>query len=133
MFAPEGKCFMMSETHKCYPEAEENLHLSIVDKILQIGHHQIPNDKPRIWFKNLTCLWRDTNHPKTLQNKRGIPYGNDGDDFIAVSYSSEHTPGLECGRNGKYTIIGPSGKYVRRNKVCDVIFRRILRYAQDGQ
>jgi hypothetical protein len=121
---------MMSGTHKFHPEAEENSHISLVDKILQIGHHQSPNDKSRIWFENLTCLWTDTNHSETLQIKQGIPYGCDDSGFIAVSYSSEHTPGLECDHNGRYTIIGSSGGYVRRSKVRDVILRRILRYAK---
>jgi hypothetical protein len=120
----------MSGTHKTHPEAEENLHISLVDKILQIGHHRSPNDKSRIWLKNLTCLWTDTNHPKTLQIKQGIPSGYDGGGFIAVSYSSEHTPGLECDCNGRYTIIGPSEEYVRRSKVRDVVLCRILRYAK---
>jgi hypothetical protein len=121
---------MMSGTHKFHPEAEENSHISLVDKILQIGHHRRPNDKSRIWFKNLTCLWTDTNHSKTLQIKQGIPSGYDGGGFIAVSYSSEHTPGLECDCNGRYTITGPSEEYVRRSKVRDVVLRRILRYAK---
>jgi hypothetical protein len=121
---------MMSDTHRPHPEAEENSHYSLVDKILQIEHHRSPSDKSRIWFKNLTCLWTDTNHSKTLQIKQGIPYGCDDGSFIAVSYSSEHTPGLECDRNGIYIIIGPSGGYVRRSKVRDVILRRILRYAK---
>jgi hypothetical protein len=120
----------MSGTHRSHPEAEDNSHYSLVDKILRIEHHRSPNDKSRIWFKNLTCLWTDTNHSKTLQIKQGIPYGCDVGSFIAVSYSSEHTPGLECDRNGIYIIIGPSGGYVRRSKVRDVILRRILRYAK---
>jgi hypothetical protein len=121
---------MMSGTHKFHPEAEENSHISLVDKILRIGHHRSLNDKSRLWFKNLTCLWTDTNHSKTLRIKQGIPYGCKEGGFIAVSYSSEHTPGLECDRNGIYTIIGPSGGYVRRSKVRDVILCRILRYAK---
>lgn len=64
-----------------------------------------------------------------LQIKRGIPDGYGYGDIIAVSYSSEHTPGLECGRNGRYTLIGPSGRYIRRSKVRDDILYRILRYA----
>jgi hypothetical protein len=120
----------MSETHKTYPGAEENSHISLVDKILYVGHHRSPNNKSRIWFENLTCLWTDTNHPKTLQIRQGIPHGCDDGRFIAVSYSFEHTPGLECDRNGRYIIIGPSGEYIRRSKVRDVILRRILRYAK---
>jgi hypothetical protein len=126
----EGKRFMMFGTHKTHPGAEENSHISLVDKILYIGHHQSPNNKSRIWFENLTCLWTDTNRSKTLQIRQGIPHGCDAGRFIAVSYSFEHTPGLECDRNGRYIIIGPSGGYVRRSKVRDVIFRRILRYAK---
>jgi hypothetical protein len=121
---------MMSDTHRPHPEAEENSHYSLVDKILQIEHHRSPSDRSRIWFKNLTCLWTDTNHSKTLQIKQGIPYGCDDGSFIAVSYSSEHTPRLECDRNGIYIIIESSGGYVRRSKVRDVILRRILRYAK---
>jgi hypothetical protein len=120
----------MSGTHKTHPEAEENLHISLVDKILQIGHHQSPNDKLRIWFENLICLWTDTNHSETLQIKQGIPYGCDDGGFIAVSYSFEHTPGLECDRNGRYIIVGPSEGFVRPSKVRDVLLRRILRYAK---
>jgi hypothetical protein len=119
----EGKCFIMSRTHKTHPEAEKNLHISLVDKILQIGHHQSPNDKSRILFRNLTCLWTDTDHPEVLQIKQGNPYGCDGGGFIAVSYSFEHTPGLECDRNGRYIIVGPSGGYIRRSKVRDVTLR----------
>lgn len=117
----------MSATHETHPEAEENLHISLVDKILQIGHQQSRNDKSRIWFENLACLWTDTNHSETLQINQGIPDGCDDGGFIAVSYSFEHTPGLECDCSGKYTIIGPSGGYVRRSKVRDVILYRILR------
>jgi hypothetical protein len=113
MFVPESKCSVMSATHKFHPEAEENSHFSLVDEVLQIGNYQRPNEKSKIWFGNLTCLWTDTNHSKTLQIKQGMPYGCDGGGFIAVSYSFEHTPGLECDRNGRYTIIGPSGGYVR--------------------
>jgi hypothetical protein len=120
----------MSETHKFHPEAEENSHISLVNKILQIGYHQSLNKKSRIWFDNLTCLWTSTNHSKTLLIKQGIPYGCDNGGFIAVSYSSEHTPGLECDRSGRYTIIEPSGGPVRRSKVRDVILCRILRYAK---
>jgi hypothetical protein len=120
----------MSATHKIHPEAEENLHISLVDKILQIGHQQSPNDKSRIWFENLTCLWTDTYRSETLQIKQGIPDGCNDGGFIAVSYSFEHTPGLECDHSGRYTMIGPSGGYVRRSKVRDVILYRILRYAK---
>ena len=121
---------MMPGTHKTHPEAGENLHISLVDEILQIGHHQSLNNKSRIWFENLSCLWTDTNDSEKLQIKRGIPYGCDDGGFIAVSYSFEHTPELECYRNGRYIIIGPSGEFVRRSKVRDVILCRILRYAK---
>jgi hypothetical protein len=121
---------MMPRTHKIRPEAEENSHISPVGKIPHIGHHRDPNNKLRIWFKYLTCLWTDTNHSKPPQIKQGISYGCDYGGFIAVSYSSEHTPGLEGDRNDRYTIIGPSGGYVRRSKVRDVILCRILRYAK---
>jgi hypothetical protein len=130
MFLPESKCSMMSATHKFRPEAEENAQFSLIDEILRIGNYQSPNDKSKIWFENLTCLWTDTNHSKTLQIRQGTPHGCDNGGFIAVSYSFEHTPGLECDRNGRYIIIGPSGGYVRRSKVRDLILYRILRYAK---
>jgi hypothetical protein len=79
----------MSGTHKTHPEAEENLHISLVDKILQIGHHRSSNDKPRILFKNLTCLWTDTDHPEVLQIKQGIPYAG-------WSVAKQVCQGLDC-------------------------------------
>ena len=120
----------MSAAHKFHPEAEENVHFSLIDEILRIGNYQSPNDKSKIWFENLTCLWIDTNHSKTLQIRQGTAHGCDDGGFIAVSYSFKHTPGLESDRNGRYIIIGPSGGHVRRSKVRDVILHRILRYAK---
>jgi hypothetical protein len=65
-----------------------------------------------------------------LQVKRGIPYGHEDDDSIAVSYSLEHTSGLERDCNGRYAIIGRSRRHVCRSKVRDVILGRILRCAE---
>jgi hypothetical protein len=120
----------MSKIHRYRSGLGEISHLSLVDEILEIARYQISNDKSKIWFENLTCLWTNTNHPNVLQVKRGLPYGYEDDNFIAVSDSSEHTPGLECDRHGRYTIINGSGRYVRRSKVRDDILYRILRYAR---
>jgi hypothetical protein len=119
----------MSKIYRYQSGLGEISHLSLVDEILEIARYQISNDKSKIWFENLTCLWTNTNHPKVLQVKRGLPYGYEDDNFIAVSYSSEHTPGLEYDRHGRYTIISGSGTYVRRSKVRDEILYRVLRYA----
>ena len=95
--------------------------LSLVYEILKIASRRVSNDKSEIWFENLTCLWTNANHPKVLQIRRGLPYGHKDDNFIAVSYSSEYTPGLECRRHGGYTIMSGSGTYVRQSKVRDDI------------
>jgi hypothetical protein len=119
----------MSKIHTYQSGPADNPHLSLVDEILEIASRQISNNKFKIWFENLTCLWTNTNHPKVLQIKRGLPHGYEDNNFIAVSYSSEHTPGLECSRHGSYTITSGSGTYIRRSKVRDDILYRILRYA----
>lgn len=126
----QGKCFAMAKTNKIYPEAGEKADLSLVDKILEIGRHCVPNNKSRIWFENLTCLWTDTKHPKMLQIKRGIPGGHRYDNFIAVSYSSEHTPGLECDRSRGYTVVEAGGRSRRESIVRDEVLTRVLRYAR---
>jgi hypothetical protein len=112
-FATRGIDFTMSKIHRYQSGLGEISHLSLVDEILEIARRQIPNIESKIWFENLTCLWTNRNHPKVLQIKRGSPYGHEDNNFIAVSYSSEHTPGLECGRHGGYTIMSGSGTYVR--------------------
>jgi hypothetical protein len=121
---------MMSKTHEAHPEAGENSRLSLVGKMLEIGHHRIPNEKSRIWFENLTCLWTDTNYSKVMQIMRGTPYGSGERDFIAVSYASKHTPGLECGRNRGYTVVEAGGQSYRKSIVRDEVLTRILRYAR---
>jgi hypothetical protein len=126
----QGKCFAMAKSNKIYPEAGEKADLSLVDKILEIGRHCVPNNKSRIWFENLTCLWTDTKHPKVLQIKRGIPGGHRYDNFIAVSYSSEHTPGLECDRSRGYTVVEAGGRSRRESIVRDEVLTRVLRYAR---
>jgi hypothetical protein len=120
----------MAKTHKHHPEAGENSHLSLVDKILEIGHHRIPNEKSRIWFENLTCLWTDTNHSKVMQIKRGTAYGCGEQDFIAVSYTSKHTPGLESGRNHGYIVVEAGGQSRRQSIVRDEVLARVLCYAR---
>jgi hypothetical protein len=126
----QGKCFAMAKPHKVHPEPRGNADLSLVDKILEIGCHCVPNKKSRIWFENLTCLWTDTRHPNVLQIKRGIPDGYKYDNFIAVSYSSEHTPGLECDRSHGYTVIEAGGRSRRASIVRDEVLARVLRYAR---
>jgi hypothetical protein len=68
--------------------------------------------------------------PKVLQIKRGIPDGCKYGDFIAVSYSSEHTPGLECGRSRGFTVIEAGGESRRESIVRDEVLTRVLRYAR---
>jgi hypothetical protein len=121
---------MMSKIHKFHPEAGENSRLSLVDKMLEIGHHRIPNEKSRIWFENLTCLWTDANYTKVMQIVRGTPYGFGEQDFIAVSYASKPTPGLECGRNRGYNVVEAGGQSRRKSVVRDEVLTRVLRYAR---
>jgi hypothetical protein len=130
-FATRSIDFTMSKIHIYESGLGEISHLSLVDEISKIARHQIPNDKSKIWFENLTYLWTNTNHPKVLKIKRGLPSGYEDDNFIAVSYSSEHTPGLERGRYGRYTMRSGSGKYVRRSKVRGDMMYRILRHARN--
>jgi hypothetical protein len=120
----------MAKTYKHYPEAGENSHFSLVEKIPEIGLHSVPNDKSRICFENLTCLWTDTSHPEVLQMKRGIPNGHKHDEFIAVSYSLEHTPGLECGHSRGYTVVEAGGESRCESIVRDEVLIRVLRYAR---
>jgi hypothetical protein len=120
----------MTKTHKVHLEAGKTADPSLVDKILEIGRCRVSSEKSRIWFENLTCLWTDTRHPNVLQIKRGIPDGYRYDNFIAVSYSSKHTPGLECDQSRGYTLIESGGRSRRESIVRDEVLTRVLRYAR---
>jgi hypothetical protein len=120
----------MAKTHKVHSGAEKTADLLLVDKILEIGRHCISDGKSRIWFESLTCLWTHTRHSNLLQIKRGIPDGYRYDNFIAVSYSSKHTPGLECDRSRGYTVIESGGRGRRESIVCDEVLTWVLRYAR---
>jgi hypothetical protein len=122
----------MAKTHQYHPEAGKNSHLSLVDKILDIGLHSVPYDKTRIWSGNLTCLWTDANYLKVLQIKRGIPDGYECDGFIAVPYTSKHTPRLECGRSRGYSMIEAEGESRCQSIVRDEVLTRGLRYARNN-
>jgi hypothetical protein len=65
--------FTMPKIHSCHRGPGEDLHLSLVDRILKVPRHQVPNNKSKIWLENLTCLWINTDRPKVLEIKRGIP------------------------------------------------------------
>jgi hypothetical protein len=75
-------------------------------------------------------LWTDTRHPEVLLMKRGIPNGHKHGEFIAVSYSSEHTPGVEYGRSRGYTVIEAGGERLRKSIVRDEVSTRVFRYAR---
>jgi hypothetical protein len=58
---------MMPRIHSCHLGPGEDLLLSLVDGILRVARHQVPNNKSKIWFEN-----SGTDRPKVLQIKRGI-------------------------------------------------------------
>jgi hypothetical protein len=121
----------MAKTHKYHPEAGKNSHLSLVDNNSRYWTPLRPtNDKTRIWSEDLTCLWTDANYLEVLQIKRGIPDGYEYDGFIAMPYTSKHTPGLECGRSRGYTMIEAGGESRRQSIVRDEVLTRGLRYAR---
>jgi hypothetical protein len=120
----------MFETRNARFRVGESPRSSLVDRILHIERRQVPNDKSGAWFENLTCLWMNAKDPKLLQIIQGTPYGCREKDFIAVSYTSKHTPELECDRNRGYTVIETRGRSRRKSIVRDEILARVLRYAK---
>jgi hypothetical protein len=122
----------MSKPYNTHPGAGESRCLSLIEKILQIGQRQVPNVKSRDWFKNLTCLWTNAKDPKLLQIIQGAPRGCGERDFIAVSYTSKHTLGLECSRSREYTVIEAGGRCRCKSIIRDEILTRVLRYARQN-
>jgi hypothetical protein len=47
-----------------------------------------------------------------------------------VSYSLRHTPGLECGCDGGYTVVEAGGRSRRKSIVRDEVLTSVLRYAR---
>ena len=65
-----------------------------------------------------------------LQIKQGIPDSYRYDNFIPISYSLKHTPGLEYDRSRRYTVIETGGRSRRESIVRDEVLTRVLRYAR---
>ncbi|KAM0714666.1 hypothetical protein Q7P37_009964 [Cladosporium fusiforme] len=126
----EDEDFAMVDTRDKHAQYEESFHRTLVAKLLEIARFWAPNDKSEVWFENLSCLWLNANRPGALQVRQGTPKGCEFGSYIAVSYSWNHTPGLESPRNGKYAVTGTCGEYLRQSRVRDEVLFRVLRYAE---
>lgn len=101
---------------------------TLVTKLLEIERFRTPNNKSLEWIENLSCLWRDSAQPRTLQLESNPCRGVEGD-YVAVSYSWAITPGLESASSGGFTITDPKGDHFRQSVIRNEVLERVVRYA----
>ncbi|KAM3413579.1 hypothetical protein BST61_g11448 [Cercospora zeina] len=109
----------------------EHENSTLAARLLEIQEYQTVNDKSASWVDNLLCLSLKSRRNRVLQlheRPRGPAHCRR---YIAVSYPWGPAPGLECGRNGGYSIErrleGSSG----RNQVRDEVIHRVIK--TDGE
>lgn len=100
-----------------------------IDQILDIASHQSPNEKSKLWSRDMVCVDVPNEGSNMLRVRKRSEYQRERD-YIAVSYSCTPTPGLEDTKKGSYAVLGSQGRYPRRSRVRDKVLERVFAYAK---